>query len=154
MNLRPFCLLLGFVLLGTNPVLAGYTYKEDDTRLVNGVLYDINGDPVTGTYEVFYENNIRKSLMPYVNGILNGVGSLYNEKGVKEADMPFVDGKAEGIALVYYEDGCLKEKIPYRNGKINGVMRTFLRMAMSKKGYRMMLTFAAVRLNLITKTAV
>ena len=67
MNLRPFCLLLGFVLLGTNPVLAGYTYKEDDTRLVNGVLYDINGDPVTGTYEVFYENNIRKSLMPYVN---------------------------------------------------------------------------------------
>lgn len=56
MNLRPFCLLLGFVLLGTNPVLAGYTYKEDDTRLVNGVLYDINGDPVTGTYEVFYEN--------------------------------------------------------------------------------------------------
>lgn len=92
--------------------------------------------------------------MPYVNGILNGVGSLYNEKGVKEADMPFVDGKAEGIALVYYEDGRLKEKIPYRNGKINGVMRTFLRMAMSKKGYRMMLTFAAVRLNLITKTAV
>lgn len=61
MNLRPFCLLLGFVLLGTNPVLAGYTYKEDDTRLVNGVLYDINGDPVTGTYEVFMKTIFAKA---------------------------------------------------------------------------------------------
>ena len=119
MKFLSLCLVLGLV-FGANDVNAAYTYGEDDARLINGVLYDADGAPVTGTYQEFYENNVLKSSMPYISGKRNGVGSLYNQRGIKTADMPYVDGLKEGNALIYYADGKLKEKIPYVNDKING----------------------------------
>ena len=109
------------LLLNAKDVSASYVYGEDDARLINGVLYDADGAPITGTYQEFYSNNVLKSSMPYVNGKRNGVGTLYSQRGIKTSDMPFVDGLKEGNALVYYFDGKLKEKIPYVNDKINGL---------------------------------
>jgi len=91
MRLLPVYLLV-LTLFMANNALGDYAYREDDTRMVNGILYDVNGDVVTGLYEEFYDDNVKKSEMPYVEGVLNGVGSLYNEKGIKKADMPFVNG--------------------------------------------------------------
>ena len=111
------CFILSLI-LGANDVKASYVYGEDDARMINGVLYDADGAPITGTYQEFYDNNVLKSSTPYINGKRNGVGSQYNQRGVKISDTPYVDGLKEGNALVYYFDGKLKEKIPYVNDKI------------------------------------
>ena len=61
----PLYLSFGICLLAYN-AQADYTYAEDSARVINGVLYDLNGEVVTGVYEEVYENNIKKSEMPYV----------------------------------------------------------------------------------------
>ena len=94
----PLYVLWGALLFAGN-AYADYKYTEDSARIVNGVLYDVNGEAVTGVYEEFYENNIKKSEMPYVDGVLNGVGTLYDEEGNKIANMPFVNGKLDGIRV-------------------------------------------------------
>ena len=72
MKFFPLYLLLGFIINIEN-ACATPRYTMEDTRNVNGVLYDVNGDPVTGIFETFYENNFKKSELSYVDGILNGV---------------------------------------------------------------------------------
>ena len=85
--------LLISTILFTGTATAEYTYSSNDSRLISGVLYDTEGDPVTGTYEEYYDNNILKTSKPYVKGKLNGIVSEYNERGQKIADIPYVNGK-------------------------------------------------------------
>ena len=60
MKFLSLCLLFGLV-FNASTADASYVYGEDDARIINGVLYDADGAPVTGTYQEFYENNVLKT---------------------------------------------------------------------------------------------
>ena len=82
-------ILLGLSIISTN-TYANDTYLKDNTRLVNGTLYDINGDPITGIYEEYYDNNIKKSRQTYKNGVLHGVSTYYTPNGTKDSEIPYI----------------------------------------------------------------
>ena len=62
MKFLPLCLLLSVAFYHNN-AQADHTYRIEDTRIINNVLYDVNGDPVTvadipgtGIYLFWYES--------------------------------------------------------------------------------------------------
>jgi antitoxin component YwqK of YwqJK toxin-antitoxin module len=119
--------------------------KKAELEERDGIQYEIgNENPYTGKVYTYYENNTKKSLIEFKNGIINGElknwylngkkqvsGKMLNgeKDGIWTAWFPnetkiregsYLNNKEEGIFTWWYENGKLKKKGNYKNGITNG----------------------------------
>lgn len=67
--------------------------------------------------------------MPYVDGIVNGVGREYYETSGLKMEMTYVDAVANGTAKFYDQDGKLSAEANYKDGKKTGRRRIMIKTA-------------------------
>ncbi|MGN6839971.1 toxin-antitoxin system YwqK family antitoxin, partial [Neisseria sp. P0021.S002] len=63
-----------------------------------------NGKP-HGDWVNWYPTGKKSAVMPYQNGMSEGVGSRYHRNGVKESEIQFKPDKANGHWKQWYSDG-------------------------------------------------
>ena len=56
-------------------------YNENNTNVVEGIVYDINEKPINGTYKIYYPNGNVKMEVKSKNGKPDGLGRFYDEDG-------------------------------------------------------------------------
>lgn len=100
-------------------------YNENNTNVVDGVVYDINEKPINGTYKIYYPNGNVKMEVKSKNGKPDGLGRFYNEDGNILFEGNFADGLMNGKMLNFYPDGSIHNEINYTKGKPNGTYRTY-----------------------------
>src|SRR5574344_414641 len=100
-------------------------YNENNTNVVNGVVFDIDEKPINGLYKIYYPNGNVKMEVLSKEGIPNGEGKFYNEDGVLEFKGIWVDGKLDGKFFNYFGDGSIHNELNYTKGLQNGIQRTF-----------------------------
>jgi antitoxin component YwqK of YwqJK toxin-antitoxin module len=65
---------------------------------------------------------------PFVNDTINGVVKRYNQHGQIVRESPHVKGKLDGITKDYYNDGKLWCETPFTNDKYNGLRKIIMKM--------------------------
>jgi antitoxin component YwqK of YwqJK toxin-antitoxin module len=96
-------------------------YNENNTNVINGIVYDIYEKPINGIYKTYYGNGSIKMEMAAQGGLPEGEGKFYDENGSLQYDATFVDGKLNGKFYHYYEDGNIHNELNYVNGQQSGV---------------------------------
>ncbi len=94
-------------------------YNQSDVRTNdNGILVDVNNNPVTGEVRDYYPNNGRvltKTI--YENGVKNGYHRIYFQDGTYMSETNYVNGKEEGVASVFYPNGEDRLSITFKQGE-------------------------------------
>ena len=91
-------------------------YNENNTNVINGVVYDIDEKPINGIYKTYYSNGSIKMEMKAKNGLPNGDGKFFDENGNIQFSGTFENGKINGKFYQYYEDGTVHNELNYSNG--------------------------------------
>ncbi|MBP5352949.1 MAG: hypothetical protein J6Y91_04210 [Alphaproteobacteria bacterium] len=100
-------------------------YNENNTTVMNGVVYNIDEKPINGVYKIYYSNGNVRMEIESKNGKPNGEGKFYNEDGVLNYSAHFIDGVLDGAMLNYYPDGRVHNELHYTDGKMEGAQKTF-----------------------------
>ena len=100
-------------------------YNENNTTVVNGVVYNIDEKPINGVYKTYYSNGNVRMEIESKNGKPNGEGKFYNENGSLNYSAHFIDGVLDGVMLNYYPDGRVHNELHYVGGKMEGEQKTF-----------------------------
>ncbi|MEE6206924.1 MAG: hypothetical protein VZR95_02600 [Alphaproteobacteria bacterium] len=100
-------------------------YNENNTSVVNGVVYDMHEKPINGLYKIYYPNGAVRMEIESKNGLPNGVGKFYGEDGVLVNQTTFKDGITDGILYNYYPDGQVHNELVYVNGVLHGAQKTY-----------------------------
>lgn len=95
-------------------------YNENNTNVVNGIVFDIYEKPINGIYKTYYTNGNVKMEMSAKNGIPDGEGQFYDENGNLQYSGTFEQGKINGKFYQYYEDGNVHNELNYINGIQSG----------------------------------
>ena len=64
----------------------------------------------------YYEDGLKYSETPFVNGKEHGMEITYHEDGSKTWETPYVDGKEHGTQIWYREDGSKEREAVFENG--------------------------------------
>lgn len=96
-------------------------YNENNTNVINGVVYDIEEKPINGLYKTYYNTGTIKMEMFAKNGVPNGEGRFYDENGNLQFSGTFVNGKINGKFYQYYDDGNVHNELTYVDGVQSGV---------------------------------
>ena len=116
--------LLGFVL----SLPAQAVYREADVQsTMSGsrlVITDKAGNPITGEVEGFDEDGVRR-IIPYKNGLREGLAGEYYPGGKLRAETPYKDGVRHGTEKRYFENGALQAEKPYAYDRLSGLERYF-----------------------------
>lgn len=91
-------------------------YNENNTNVINGVVYDIDEKPINGIYKTYYSNGSIKMEMRAKNGLPDGEGKFFDENGNIQFSGTFENGKINGKFYQYYEDGTVHNELNYNNG--------------------------------------
>jgi len=100
-------------------------YNENNTSVVNGVVYDMHEKPINGLYRIYYPSGVVRMEVESKNGMPNGVGKFYDEGGVLVNQTTFKDGVTDGTLFNYYPDGQVHNELIYVNGVLNGPQKTY-----------------------------
>ena len=100
-------------------------YNENNTSVVNGVVYDMREKPINGLYKIYYPNGVIRMEIESKNGLPNGAGKFYGEDGILVNSATFKDGVIDGILYNYFPDGQVHNEITYVNGVLEGVQKTY-----------------------------
>ena len=100
-------------------------YNENNTNVVEGIVYDINEKPINGTYKIYYPNGNVKMEVKSKNGKPDGLGRFYDEDGNIVFEGNFKNGLMNGKMLNFYPDGSIHNEINYTNGKPDGLYKTY-----------------------------
>ena len=68
-------------MLGCKEAEKNEVYNENNTNVINGVVYDIEDKPINGIYKTYYGNGSVKMEMSAQNGLPEGEGRFYDENG-------------------------------------------------------------------------
>ena len=100
-------------------------YNENNTSVVNGVVYDMHEKPINGLYKIYYPNGVVRMEIESKNGLPNGAGKFYDEEGVLVNQTTFKDGVTDGVLYNYYPDGQVHNELIYVGGVLNGSQKTY-----------------------------
>ncbi|MBR3676887.1 MAG: hypothetical protein IKN71_07115 [Alphaproteobacteria bacterium] len=104
-------------------------YNENNTTVVDGVVYNTDEKPINGLYKTYYSNGNVKMEVYSQNGKPNGAGKFYNEKGILQFEGTFADGLRVGTFYHYYNNGNVHNEMHFTDGVLDGIQQTF-----NKKG--------------------
>ena len=91
-------------------------FKDSDTYIHNLLKVDINYKPITGIVFETYPNDLLKSEIEYLKGVMNGVCKEFYENGQLKKEGNFVNGQPEGSYKGFIDDGRLIIEGYYKNG--------------------------------------
>ncbi len=100
-------------------------YNENNTNVINGVVYNINEKPINGLYRTYYQNGNLRMEVYSQNGLPNGLGKFYDEEGNLVYQGTFKDGQMDGTILQYYPDGTVHNEMNYKQGIIDGTQKVY-----------------------------
>lgn len=100
-------------------------YNENNTSVINGVVYDMHEKPINGLYKIYYPNGAIRMEVDSQNGLPNGIGKFYGEDGVLIDKAMFKDGVFNGEFYNYYPDGQVHNELLYVNGVLHGIQKTY-----------------------------
>ncbi len=100
-------------------------YNENNTSVIDGVVYDIDEKPINGLYKTYFSNGNVKMEVYSQNGKPNGTGKFYNERGRLIYEGMFVDGRPVGTMYQYYANGNVHNEMNYTDGMLDGTQRTY-----------------------------
>ncbi|MBR3501477.1 MAG: hypothetical protein IKO06_01065 [Alphaproteobacteria bacterium] len=95
-------------------------YNENNTNVVNGVVYDIYDKPINGIYKAYHGNGSVRMEMNARKGLPDGDGRFYDENGNLAYSITFKNGKLNGKFYHYYEDGNIHNELNYVDGEQSG----------------------------------
>ncbi len=81
--------------------------------------------PKNGRFTYYYENNIKREEIDYVDNIPNGLVQLWSPEGILQKKFYTQNYKYNGIYEEYDELGFLKKRIFYENGVYNGLFEEY-----------------------------
>lgn len=93
--------------------------------VIEGVVYDIEENPISGIYRMYYPNGSVKMEVESKNGMPNGEGKFYDENDVLSAECNFSKGLLDGAMVRYYPDGKIHEKLNYKEGVLSGKQESY-----------------------------
>ena len=100
-------------------------YNENNTSVVDGVVYNIDEKPINGLYKTYFPNGNVKMEVYSQNGKPNGNGKFYNERGKLMYEGVFADGKPVGTMYQYYGNGKVHNEMHYTDGLYDGAQYTY-----------------------------
>ncbi len=100
-------------------------YNENNTSVVNGIVYNINEKPINGLYRTYYANGNLKMEVDSREGLPNGVGKFYDEEGNLMFQGVFANGKLDGPMYQYYPDGSVHNEMNYSGGVYDGTQKVY-----------------------------
>jgi len=98
------------------------TEYNDDGYLKRLIPYN-NG--IENGIEKQYRHGYLEWEVPYKDGKVNGIKTAYSESGTKVLEIPLVDGVLQGERKEYYPNGKLKTVEAYENGHKFGLSRNY-----------------------------
>ena len=86
----------------------------------DGLYYNSQGEPYTGTYRTFFDSGQVKSEVPLVNGLKSGSMMIYFPNGQVNEIRSYKEGKMDGTWLTFTNKGAKVAEANYTNGQKNG----------------------------------
>lgn len=115
-----YAFLLVLMVCGCEKATDDEIYNENNTSVLNGVVYDLDEKPINGIYKTYYSNGNIKMEVFARKGIPHGEGKFYDENGNLQYSVNFEKGKIDGKLYQYYEDGNIHNELNYVNGLQDG----------------------------------
>lgn len=100
-------------------------YNENNTSVINGVVYNINEKPINGLYRTYYQNGNLRMEVYSQNGLPSGLGKFYDQDGNMLYQGMFKNGLMDGVMYQYYPDGTIHNEMNYKEGIIDGVQKVY-----------------------------
>lgn len=95
-------------------------YNENNTNVIDGIVYDINEEPINGLYKIYYPNGNVKMEVLSKDGKPHGEGRFYDENGNLQFKGIFKDGQIDGTVYNYFADGTVRNEMHYVDGVQDG----------------------------------
>ena len=100
-------------------------YNENNTNVINGIVYNINEKPINGVYKTYDEHGNVRMKITSKDGKPHGIGYFYRENGSLQYEAEFTDGVLDGRLNQYYVNGAIHNEMHYTNGVYDGIQKTF-----------------------------
>lgn len=118
-------LMLPLFFMGCESEDKSVVYNENNTTVIDGVVYDIYEKPIDGLYKIYYPNGSVKMEIESQNGLPEGNGKFYDENSMLIAEGNFVKGSLDGAMRRYYENGKIREELNYEKGILTGLQKSY-----------------------------
>lgn len=125
--MRIGCIITIMALIITSCNESDYSeiYNENNTNVIDGIVYNINDKPINGLYRTYYTNGNPKMEISSRNGLPNGIGKFYNEDGSLLYQGLFKNGKLDGMLYQYYPEGSVHNEMNYSQGIYEGSQKIY-----------------------------
>ncbi|MBR1904017.1 MAG: hypothetical protein IJ824_02440, partial [Alphaproteobacteria bacterium] len=100
-------------------------YNENNTNVINGIVYNMNEKPINGVYKTYDEHGNVRMKITSKDGKPDGTGYFYRENGSLQYQAEFKNGILDGQLNQYYVDGALHNEMHYVNGIYDGAQKTY-----------------------------
>ena len=123
--MRQFTLLLFFMssvlfCFGQNV----YTINDIE-QTTSGFVSKKTKKLLNGELKQYYSTGKLKEVIPFKNGVQDGVGKLYYQSGELEKKLQYKNNKFHGFYKEYHKNGKLKTSGWYENGLEEGVWKSW-----------------------------
>lgn len=89
------------------------------------LLFTVQISAQKDTATAYFSNGVVESVIPFDNGLRDGVAKFYFENGNIKEQRTYVAGRVEGEVKRFYENGKPKEFFSILNGKRDGATTTY-----------------------------
>lgn len=121
-------IFLLFLFLISNFIKAQDYYEEilryNNGRIKSIVMYN-SQNIKEGETTNYYSNGAIQSIIPYINGDINGILESYHPNTRLESRGMMVNNLQEGVFEYFYKNGNLKARILFVNGKPNKIANCY-----------------------------
>lgn len=100
-------------------------YNENNTTVIDGIVYDIYEKPICGLYRTYYSDGTIKMEIFSRDGKPHGEGKFYSDKGTLQYKGNFNKGVLNGTLYSYFDDGQIKDEMHFKNGLKDGVQKIY-----------------------------
>lgn len=100
-------------------------YNENNTTVIDGVVYDTNEKPICGLYRTYYSDGTIKMEVYSRDGKPHGEGKFYSENGSLQYKGIFNKGTLNGTLYSYFDDGQIKDEMNFKNGLKDGIQKIY-----------------------------
>ncbi|QTV05158.1 toxin-antitoxin system YwqK family antitoxin [Faecalibacter bovis] len=125
--MRNYITIIIFILIGN--IVKAQTHYEEVLRFNNGRIKSIvtyNAQNIKDGETINYHlDGAVQSIVPYINGAINGIIETYHPNTRLESKGMMVNDLQEGVFEYFYKNGNPKARILYINGKPNKIANCY-----------------------------
>ncbi len=96
--------------------LVGYSFRDEEGKLINAAAKRKQDEPVTG----YYPNGNKRSELTYKNGKTDGIVKYYYPTGSLRRTVTYKEGKQDGLTVDYYRSGSVSARAAYKEDVQDG----------------------------------